>query len=635
MLIRPRAAGTDLEFVTFIKVKSNFVNTVTLGNKTLSYLILKAPSCIVKNGACYSTVTKNVPSCGTSCYFKREIRRVSYGNGLCFVVVCKCVSTVSTCCEVTASLSCNLCSRTFCKHIALNVDRKTGKNTVNILVCYEHKLVICIHLYGKNIFAVSVLLKKMLISCGVSPISNLAALNCESINNYFLLFTFCSVAVAYPSDSILGFVFVNSESESIVTSYENFNITISLEVFAGLYHKAKVTCVCPRAVRTNLESIAYIEVEGKLVNTVALIYKALSCLILKAPSCIVKNRTCYATITKDVPSGRTSYCFKREFGRIRNRNLFCLGIECKCVSTVSTCCEVATSFSLNLSCRAFSKHIALDILCKTYECAVNHFIANEHKLIVCIKLDGKSELTVSALSHKVLSISRVSPICYLAALDCIISNLVLGGRTCGITVSDDSELVIIGFGIGNERKCVVTILNDVDVLVSTKTTCGFHILGTRHNVRGCCTSTFCAIRKSTIFKENGKLEFVTYIKVKSKLVNVACSCLLCKMIIVKIGAPTVNRTGKYPVTIILIIRRLPLCISLCIFGHNCGEIKCLGRGGSYEPTGEDITFLGGISRFCGCLTLFNLNCVKDGSTVVVIKSECVFFCLCLEEEARC
>ena len=335
----------------------------------------------------------------------------------------------------------------------------------------------------------------MLFSSGVSPACYLAALNCESINNNFLFLTFSCITVTYPSDSILGFVFINSESESIVTSYENFNITISLEVFAGLYHKAKVTCICPRAVRTNLESIAYIEVESKLVNTVALIYKALSCLILKAPSCIVKNRTCYATVTKDVPSGRTSYCFKREFGRIRNRNLFCFGIECKCISTVSTCCEVTSSLSLNFGCRAFSKHIALNVLCKTYECAVNHFIANEHELIVCIKLDSKSELTVSTLSHKVLSISRVSPICYLAALDCIISNLVLYNRTCGITVSDDSELVIIGFGISYERKCVVTVLNHVDVLVSTKTTCSFHILGSCYNVRGCCTSTFRAVRK--------------------------------------------------------------------------------------------------------------------------------------------
>ena len=495
MLIRPRAAGTDLEFVTFIKVKSNFVNTVALGNKSLSYFILKAPSCIVKNGACYCTITKNVPSCGTSCYFKREIRRVSDRNRLSCMVISECVSTVSTCCKVSASLRSNLSSTSFCDHIALNIDRKTGKNTVNILVCYEHKLVISIHFDCKNVLTVSILLKKMLFSSGVSPACYLASLNCESINNNFLFLTFSCITVTYPSDSILGFVFINSESESIVTSYENFNITISLEVFAGLYHKAKVTCICPRAVRTNLESIAYIEVESKLVNTVALIYKALSCLILKAPSCIVKNRTCYATITKDVPSGRTSYCFKREFGRIRNRNLFCCGIECKCISTVSTCCEVTTSLSLNFGCRAFSKHIALNVLCKTYECTVNHFIANEHELIVCIKLDSKSELTVSTLSHKVLSISRVSPICYLAALDCIISNLVLYNRTCGITVSDDSELVIIGFGISYERKCVVTVLNHVDVLVSTKTTCSFHILGSCYNVRGCCTSTFRAVRK--------------------------------------------------------------------------------------------------------------------------------------------
>ena len=551
------------------------------------------------------------------------------------MVVCKCVSTVSTCCKVSTSLRSNLRGASFSDHIALNVNRKTGKNTVNILVCYEHKLVICIHLYGKNIFAVSVLLKKMLISCGVSPISNLAALNCESINNYFLLFTFCSVAVAYPSDSILGFVFVNSESESIVTGYENFNITISLEVFSGLYHKAKVTCVCPRAVRTNLESIAYIEVEGKLVNTVALIYKALSCLILKAPSCIVKNRTCYATITKDVPSGRTSYCFKREFGRIRNRNLFCCGIECKCISTVSTCCEVTTSLSLNFGCRAFSKHIALNVLCKTYECATGLFIANEHELIVCIKLDSKSELTVSTLSHKVLSISRVSPICYLAALDCIISNLVLYNGTCGIAVSDDSELVIIGFEVSYERKCVVTILNHMDILVSTKTTRSFHILGSCYNVRGCGTSTFRAVRKRTILKENRKLEFIINVKVECKLVNIACTSLLGKVITVKIGSPTVYRTRKYPVAIILEVCHLPLSVCLSILSHNSSKVKSLRRSGSYKPTSEDIAFLGRICRLFRSLTLFYLNCVKDGSTVIVIESECEFFCLCLKEEARC
>ena len=475
----------------------------------------------------------------------------------------------------------------------------------------------------------------MLFCGGVSPISNLAALNCESINNYFLFLTFSCITVTYPSDSILGFIFINSESESIVTSYENFNITISLEVFAGLYHKAKVTCVCPRAVRTNLESIAYIEVEGKLVNTVALIYKALSCLILKAPSCIVKNRTCYVTVTKDVPSGRTSYCFKREFRRIRNRNLFCCGIECKCISTVSTCCEVTTSLSLNFGCRAFSKHIALNVLCKTYECTVNHFIANKHELIVCVKLDSKSELTVSTLSHKVLSISRVSPICYLAALDCIISNLVLGGRTCGITVSDDSELVIIGFGISYERKCVVTVLNHVDVLVSTKTTCTFHILGSCNYVRGCRTSTFRAVRKRTVLKENCKLEFIINVKIECKLVNIACTSLLGKVITVKARAPTVYRTGKYPVTVILEVCHLPLSVCLSILSHNSGEVKSLRRSGSYKPTCEDIAFLGRICGSLRSLALFYLNCVKDGSTVIVIKSECVFFCLRLKEEARC
>ena len=584
MLIRPRAAGADLELVTCIEVKSYFINAVALGNKALSCLILKAPSCVVKNGTCYATITKDVPSGGASCYFKGEIRRVSNRNRLCFVVVCKCVSTVSTCCEVTASLSCNLCSRTFCKHIALNVDRKTGKNTVNILVCYEHKLVISIHFDCKNVLTVSILLKKMLFSSGVSPACYLAALNCESINNNFLFLTFSCITVTYPSDSILGFVFINSESESIVTSYENFNITISLEVFARLYHKAKVTCICPRAVRTNLESIAYIEVESKLVNTVALIYKALSCLILKTPSCIVKNRTCYTTITKDVPSGRTSYCFKREFGRIRNRNLFCCGIECKCVSTVSTCCEVATSLSLNLSCGIFGEHIALNVLCKTYECAVNHFVANEHKLIVCIKLDSKSELTVSTLIHKVLSIGRVSPTGNLTTFNSIVSNLMLYNGTCGITISDDSKLVIIGFGIGNKRKCIVTVLLNADILVSTKSACTFHIFGSCNYVRGSSTCALGAVRKRTIFKENCKLEFIINVKVECKLVNVTCASLLGKVITVKVRAPSIDGTGEYPVTIVLEICHLPLCISLCILSHRCGEIKCLGRGRSYEPT---------------------------------------------------
>ena len=234
-----------------------------------------------------------------------------------------------------------------------------------------------------------------------------------------------------------------------------------------------------------------------------------------------------------------------------------------------------------------------------------------------------------------LSISRVSPICYLAALDCIISNLVLGGRTCGIAVSDDSELVIIGFGISYERKCVVTVLNHVDVLVSTKSACAFHIFGSCNYVRGSSTCALGAVRKRTIFKENCKLEFIINVKVECKLVNIACTSLLGKVITVKIGSPTVYRTRKYPVAIILEVCHLPLSVCLSILSHSSSKIESLRRSGSYKPTSEDIAFLGRICRLFRSLTLFNLNCVKDGSAVIVIESECEFFCLCLKEEARC
>ena len=131
------------------------------------------------------------------------------------------------------------------------------------------------------------------------------------------------------------------------------------------------------------------------------------------------------------------------------------------------------------------------------------------------------------------------------------------------------------------------------------------------------------------------MEFIINVKIESNLVNVACTSLLGKVITVKIGSPTVYRTRKYPVTVILEVCHLPLSVCLSILSHNSSKVKSLRRSGSYKPTCEDIAFLGRIYRPFRSLALFYLNCVKDGSTVVVIKSECVFFCLRLKEEARC